>query len=78
MQIESTFMYIVVFFQSSFSESPEGFNTINMIFSTGTFIWNMAYPKMFFVTYFDQAVIAWPFVRMNDTVGINLPADDCL
>ena len=64
-QIEGMFRHAIEFNQTSFSETPERFNTVDMPFTTGKFIVTMVNPEVFIKDDIDQSVMATPSIGMD-------------
>jgi len=72
-------LHFVEFFESSFSEAPEGFDSVDMDLSLQSkLILSMIDAEVLVITYIHQAVIASPPIGANETANIDLFADNGL
>jgi len=62
----------------SFSKGPEGFNAIDMAFTANEFIYSMVYAIVLIIPQINQAVVASPSVRMDDTFRVYSTSNDAL
>jgi len=67
MQMERIFAHTSEPGQSGFCIAPEALDSVNMTFAINKFILPVVDSKMLFVTKINQAVIASPAIRMNNT-----------
>ena len=72
------FRYSVEFLQSSFAKRPKTFDAIDMRRAIYKFISRVIDSKMFRVANVNQSIVAAPFVRVNNRVQANTPANDGL
>ena len=62
-----------------FRKTPEGFNPIDVNLSLqGKFVFPVIDPKVFVISYVHQTVVSSPPIGIDDTVDIDLTADDGL
>ena len=61
--------------QASFGETPEGFDTVDVDTFMGKRL-RFIDPDMFVISDGNQAVIGFPVVRNDDTIGTDFPGDD--
>lgn len=64
--------------QSAFGETPERFDSVDVIGTPGKFILTMVDPKMPVESQVDQAIIPSPSVGVNETFRIGFAPNDCL
>lgn len=64
--------------QSAFGKTPEGFDSVDVIWTPGKFILTMVDPKMLVESQVDQAIIPSPSVGVNETLRVGLAPDDRL
>ena len=76
MQIECGFMIASELGESGFGDSPEVFNTIDMVGIMRKFILYMLDSMMLFVTKIDQAVIGLESIGINHSIRCYLIPDD--
>ena len=72
------FRHTIELSQTSFSETPERLDTINMPFTTGKFIVTMVNPEVLIKADIDQSVIAAPSIGMDNSIWGDMPTDNGL
>ena len=77
-QIEGMFGYTIELSQTSFSETPERLDTINMPLTTGKLIVTMVNPEVLIKADIDQSVIAAPSIGMDYGIGRYMPTNNGL
>ncbi len=77
-QIKSVFRDPIELLQPSFAKRPKTFYPVNMRRAINKFISTVVNTKMIRVADINQPVVAAPFVRVNNRVQANTPANDCL
>lgn len=77
-QIESMFGHTIELSQTSFSETPERLDTINMPLTTGKLIVTMVNPEVLIKADIDQSVIAAPSIGMDYGIGRYMPTNNGL
>jgi len=78
MQIKSVCRDSIELLQASFAKRPKTFYPVNVRVAVDEFISRMINAKMLRVADINQPVVAAPFVRVNNRVQANTPANDCL
>jgi len=72
MKIESILRNSMKFYQPVFGKGPKGLNAVNVLLATGKFIRTMVDSVMLFIANINQAIIATPPIRMDDTLRTHL------
>ena len=75
MQIKSLFRDSIKLLQVAFSRGPKTFDAIDMRRAVHKFIRAVIDSKMFRVANVNQSIVAAPFVRVNNRVQANTPAN---
>ena len=78
MQIKSRFRKSSELCQTHFSDAPEVFDSVNMGLTVCKFVVSMLNPMMFFVTQVNQAIVAFPPIRVDCALKSYLAPDHCL
>ena len=77
-QVESMFGHTIELSQTSFSETPERLDTINMPLATGKLIVTMVNPEVLIKADIDQSVITTPSIGMDYGIRRYMPTDNGL
>ena len=77
-QIEGMFGYTIELGQTSFGETPERLDTVNMPLTTGKLIVTMVNPEVLIKADIDQSVIATPSIGMDYGIGRYMPTNNGL
>ena len=75
MQVKGIFGESSKFCESHFSDSPKVFDAVNMGIAISEFVVSMLNPIVFFITQVDQAVVAFPSVRMDRAFKVDFTLD---
>ena len=75
MQIKSRLGESAELCQEHFSDAPEVFNSVNMELATCKFVVSILNPVMFFIIQVNQAVIAFPPIRVDGAFKIYFVPD---
>lgn len=78
MQIKSCFWDTMKFSPPGFGKAPKALNAVNMRVATNIFAFAMVNSKMFFISYINKAIVASPFVGMNNRINGNFAANNGL
>ena len=78
MQMKRVFAHTSEPGQSGLCITPEALDSVNMTFAINKFILAVVDSKMLFVTKINEAVVASPAIRMNDTLETYSTTDNLL
>jgi len=78
MQVERMFGYAIKLGQPTFCIAPERLNTVNMPFTIRKFILAMIHSKVLIKANINQAVVASPAIRVNDSRRFYMTSDNVL
>ena len=78
MQIKRRMRQSSVFGQTNFGDIPKSFHLIDVNGALGKFILAMINTKMFLISHINQACVATPTVRANDTLQVHTFANNRL
>ena len=78
MQIKRRTRQSSVFGQTNFGDTPKSFHPIDVNGALGKFILPMINAKMFLIPHINQARVATPTVRVNDTLQVHTSANNRL
>ena len=77
-QVESMCRYAIELCQTSFCKAPEGFDAIDMPFTTGKFVIIMMHFEVLIKAKIDQSVITAPAIRVNHSIRCAMSTDNGL
>ena len=77
-QIKGMFRHAIEFCQTSFCETPERLDTVNMPLTTGKLVIPMVNPEVLIKADIDQSIIASPSIGMDHGIWRYMPTDNGL